>query len=151
MSNGRGSKEERNKRFQKSKLELIFDKRGNKSINQKDLNKMLGASGKVLQETLTKAGKNMGDLFKELEAGTKESKENGAGFKDAFMRPNILQQLPKDRIQPPKPKPFGDDGTKPVLDSKGNIVKNLRQKALRGGQFQDVDVVDLTTEVVIDE
>ena len=149
MSNGRGSKEERNKRFQKSKLELIFEK--NKK-SDKDLNKILEESGKALQGTLTKTGKNMGDLFRELEIGTKESKENGAGFKDALgKRPDILQQLPKDRIQPPKQRPFRDDMTKPVRDSKGNIVKNLTQKAMRGGQFQDVDIVDLTTEVVIDE
>ena len=42
-------------------------------------------------------------------------------------------------------------GTKPVLDTKGNPVKNLRQAAKQGGQFQEVDVLDLTTEMVIDE
>ena len=151
MSNGRGSKEERNKRFQKSKIERLILNRDTKP-SDKDLSKILEESGKKLQETLTKSGKNMGDLFRELEIGTKESKENGAGFKDALgERPGILQQLSRDRIQPPKQRPFRDDGTKPVLDSKGNIVKNLRQKAMRGGQFQEVDVIDLTTEMVIDE
>ena len=45
----------------------------------------------------------------------------------------------------------GELGTKAVLDSKGKPVENLRQKAKQGGQYQEVDVVDLTTEMVIDE
>ena len=62
------------------------------------------------------------------------------------------QTLRKDRLQKPI-RPFRDDGTKPVLDTKGNPVKNLRQKATNkmSGGLQDVDVVDLTTEMVIDE
>ena len=65
---------------------------------------------------------------------------------DLFRRP-VRRILNDDR---PTRRTFGD-GTKPVLDSKGNIVKNLRQKAKQGGQFQEVDVIDLTTEMVIDE
>tara|TARA_Y100001938_G_scaffold98141_1_gene134308 strand:+ start:169 stop:576 length:408 start_codon:yes stop_codon:yes gene_type:complete len=65
---------------------------------------------------------------------------------DLFRRP-VRRILNDDR---PTRRTFGD-GTKPVLDSKGNIVKNLRQKAKHGGQFQEVDVIDLTTEMVIDE
>ena len=42
-------------------------------------------------------------------------------------------------------------GSKTVLDTKGKTVKNLKQAAKQGGQFQEVDVVDLTTEMVIDE
>ena len=63
------------------------------------------------------------------------------------------QTLLRDRIQSPRQRQLRDDGTKPVLDSKGNIVKNLRQKATNkmSGGLQDVDVVDLTTEMVIDE
>ena len=63
----------------------------------------------------------------------------------------ILQTSFRDRIQKPIRRPFRDDGTKPVLDSKGKPVKNLRQAAKQGGQFQEVDVIDLTTEMVIDE
>ena len=65
----------------------------------------------------------------------------------------IRQTLTKDRIQRPIRRPFSDDGTKPVLDTKGKPVKNLRQKAVNkmSGGLQDVDVIDLTTEMVIDE
>jgi len=47
----------------------------------------------------------------------------------------------------------GELGTKPVLDTKGKPVENLRQKATNkmSGGLQDVDVIDLTTEMVIDE
>ena len=63
------------------------------------------------------------------------------------------QTLTKDRIQSPRQRQLRDDGTKPVLDSKGNIVKNLRQKATNkmSGGLQDVDVVDLTTEMEVNE
>ena len=40
--------------------------------------------------------------------------------------------------------------TKPVLDSSGKPVENLTQKRSRGGMNED-GVVDLTTEMVIDE
>jgi hypothetical protein len=75
-----------------------------------------------------------------------------AGMGELFGAPaRILKTSLRDRIQSPRQRSLRDDGTKPVLDSKGNIVKNLRQAAKQGGQFQEVDVVDLTTEMVIDE
>jgi hypothetical protein len=40
--------------------------------------------------------------------------------------------------------------TKPVLDSSGKPVENLTQKRSRGGMSED-GVIDLTTEMVIDE
>jgi hypothetical protein len=73
-----------------------------------------------------------------------------AGMGELFgTAPKILQR--SIRKMPPPPTQGRRSNTKPVLDSKGNIVKNLRQKAKQGGQFQEVDVIDLTTEMVIDE
>ena len=75
-----------------------------------------------------------------------------AGMGELFgTAPSRILQTSFRRIQKPIRRPFRDDGTKPVLDTKGKPVKNLRQKAKQGGQFQEVDVVDLTTEMVIDE
>ena len=75
-----------------------------------------------------------------------------AGMGELFgTAPSKILQPSFRRIQKPIRRPFRDDGTKPVLDTKGKPVKNLRQAAKQGGQFQEVDVVDLTTEMVIDE
>ena len=77
-------------------------------------------------------------VSKKLEAGMEGLLQ---GFKPRMIRrPFDLPPLKR-----------GELGTKPVLDTKGKPVKNLRQAAKQGGQFQEVDVVDLTTEMVIDE
>ena len=79
-------------------------------------------------------------VAKKLEAGMKEMI---GGIGKRMMRMPDLGLGP----QPSRNKL----GTKPVLDTQGKPVKNLRQAAKQGGQFQEVDVVDLTTEMVIDE
>ena len=79
-------------------------------------------------------------VAKKLEAGME-------GLMKGF-RPNPVRR-PFDLPQMKR----GELGTKPVLDTKGKPVENLRQKATNkmSGGLQDVDVIDLTTEMVIDE
>jgi hypothetical protein len=121
MSNGR--EEERNKRFKKKRIEnLILEKSGG-TISQNELD-----SFQDMVQNKLKVG--MGELF-----GTAPSR--------------ILQR--SLRKMPPPPTPGRMSNTKAVLDSKGKPVKNLRQAAKQGGQFEEVDVMDLTTEMVIDE
>jgi hypothetical protein len=137
---------------------------GNKTIKNKNILKLarqLKKTGRLEDADVNEAEK----MFNKMAPGEKKArfgemddyqnlvaKRLKAGMGELFgTAPKILQTLPKDRIQRPLRRPFRDDGTKPVLDSKGNIVKNLRQKAKQGGQFQEVDVIDLTTEMVIDE
>ena len=79
-------------------------------------------------------------VAKKLEAGMKEMI---GGIGKRMMRVPDLGLGPQPRRN--------KLGTKPVLDSKGKPVKNLRQTAKQGGQFKEVDVTDLTTEMVIDE
>ena len=79
-------------------------------------------------------------VAKKLEAGMKEMI---GGIGKRMMRVPDLGLGPQPRRN--------KLGTKPVLDSKGKPVKNLRQTAKQGGQFKEVDVMDLTTEMVIDE
>jgi hypothetical protein len=62
--------------------------------------------------------------------------------------PRILQKTLRKMGPPPNRL---RTNTKAVLDSQGKPVKNLRQAAKQGGQFEEVDVMDLTTEMVIDE
>tara|TARA_R100000149_G_C5726114_1_gene47232 strand:- start:5 stop:460 length:456 start_codon:yes stop_codon:yes gene_type:complete len=151
MSNGNGNKTIKNKNI--LKLARQLKKTGRLQMSdideaEKMLNKMapgekkarFGESDDYQDMVANKLKTAMGDLLGATPGQLKS------------IRPNIFEQtLKRDRIQPPKQRPFRDDGTKPVLDSKGNIVKNLRQKAKQGGQFQEVDVIDLTTEMVIDE
>ena len=79
-------------------------------------------------------------VAKKLEAGMKEMI---GGIGKRMMRVPDLGLGPQPRRN--------KLGTKAVLDSKGKPVKNLRQTAKQGGQFKEVDVMDLTTEMVIDE
>ena len=143
MSNGNGNKTTKNKNILKLARQLKKTGRLNTDdINEaeKVFNKMapgekkarFGESDDYQDMVANKLRAGMGELF-----GTAPSR--------------ILQTSFRDRIQKPIRRPFRDDGTKPVLDSKGKPVKNLRQAAKQGGQFQEVDVIDLTTEMVIDE
>ena len=143
MSNGNGNKTTKNKNILKLARQLKKTGRLNTDdINEaeKVFNKMapgekkarFGESDDYQDMVANKLRASMGELF-----GTAPS--------------IILQTSFRDRIQKPIRRPFRDDGTKPVLDSKGKPVKNLRQAAKQGGQFQEVDVIDLTTEMVIDE
>ena len=143
MSNGNGNKTTKNKNILKLARQLKKTGRLNTDdINEaeKVFNKMapgekkarFGESDDYQDMVANKLRASMGELF-----GTAPSR--------------ILQTSFRDRIQKPIRRPFRDDGTKPVLDSKGKPVKNLRQAAKQGGQFQEVDVIDLTTEMVIDE
>jgi hypothetical protein len=138
---------------------------GNKTIKNKNILKLarqLKKTGRLQMSDINEAEK----MFSKMAPGEKKARfgesddyqdmvanKLRAGMGELFgAPPKILQTLTKDRIQRPLRRPFRDDGTKPVLDSSGKPVKNLRQKAAkRGGQIQEVDVVDLTTEMVIDE
>ena len=143
MSNGNGNKPTKNKNILKLARQLKKTGRLNTDdINEaeKVFNKMapgekkarFGESDDYQDMVANKLRASMGELF-----GTAPSR--------------ILQTSFRDRIQKPIRRPFRDDGTKPVLDTKGKPVKNLRQKAKQGGQFQEVDVVDLTTEMEVNE
>ena len=142
MSNGNGNKTIKNKNILKLARQLKKTGRlGDADINEaeKIFNKMAPGEKKA----------RFGEMDDYQDMVAKRLK---AGMGELFgAPPKILQTLPKDRIQRPLRRPFRDDGTKPVLDSSGKPVKNLRQKAKQGGQFQEVDVIDLTTEMVIDE
>ena len=138
---------------------------GNKTIKNKNILKLarqLKKTGRLEDADINEAEK----MFNKMAPGEKKARFGESDdFQDMVQNklktamgelfgtapPRILKTLTRDRIQPPIQKRFRRDGTKPVLDSKGNIVKNLRQKAKQGGQFQEVDVIDLTTEMVIDE
>ena len=139
---------------------------GNKTIKNKNILKLarqLKKAGRLEDADINEAEK----MFNKMAPGEKKArfgemddyqnmvaKRLKAGMGELFgTAPSGIfrQTLTRDRIQSPRQRQLRDDGTKPVLDSKGNIVKNLRQKAKQGGQFQEVDVIDLTTEMVIDE
>ena len=138
---------------------------GDKTVKNKNILKLarqLKKTGRLEDADINEAEK----MFNKMAPGEKKARfgesddfqdmvqnKLKAGMGELFATsPSAIfrQTLRKDRLQKPI-RPFRDDGTKPVLDSKGNIVKNLRQKAKQGGQFQEVDVIDLTTEMVIDE
>ena len=138
--------------------------KGNKTIKNKNILKLarqLKKTGRLQMSDINEAEK----MFNKMAPGEKKARFGESddyqdmvanklrvGMGELFgTAPKILQTLTKDRIQRPLRRPFRDDGTKAVLDSKGKPVKNLRQKAKQGGQFQEVDVIDLTTEMVIDE
>ena len=142
MSNGNGNKTTKNKNILKLARQLKKTGRLNTDdINEaeKVFNKMapgekkarFGESDDYQDMVANKLRASMGELF-----GT---------------APSRILQTSFRRIQKPIRRPFRDDGTKPVLDTKGKPVKNLRQKAKQGGQFQEVDVVDLTTEMEVNE
>tara|TARA_E500000305_G_C4010539_1_gene232497 strand:- start:1157 stop:1519 length:363 start_codon:yes stop_codon:yes gene_type:complete len=117
-----GREEERNKRFKKKRIENLILQKSGGTISQNELD-----SFQDMVQNKLEVG--MGELF------------NTA--------PKILQRTL--RKMPPPPTPGRRSNTKAVLDSKGKPVKNLRQAAKQGGQFEEVDVMDLTTEMVIDE
>ena len=142
MSNGNGNKTIKNKNILKLARQLKTSGRlstGDTDAAEKALLKMspgerkarFGEMDDYQNMVANKLRAGMGELF-----GTAPSKILQTSFR---------------RIQKPIRRPFRDDGTKPVLDTKGKPVKNLRQKAKQGGQFQEVDVVDLTTEMEVNE
>ena len=117
------------------------------------------SSGRLSMDDLKSAEKE----FKKLSPGEKKArfgesddyqdmvaKKLKIGMGELFgTAPRILQR--PLRKMPPPPTPGRRSNTKAVLDSSGKPVKNLRQAKKQGGQFQEVDVMDLTTEMVIDE
>ena len=117
-----GREEERNKRFKKKRIENLILQKSGGTISQNELD-----SFQDMVQNKLEVG--MGELF------------NTA--------PKILQRTL--RKMPPPQTPGSRPNTKPVLDSSGKPVKNLRQAAKQGGQFEEVDVMDLTTEMVIEE
>ena len=162
MSNGR--EEERNRRLKKSKMELLFEKNKNNSGNSKIKDKNIikfarqqKGSGRLSMDDLKFAEKE----FKKLSPGEKKARfgemddyQNMVAKKLEAGMEGLMQGFKPRMLRQPFGLPQmkrGELGTKPVLDSKGKPVENLRQKAKQGGQFQEVDVVDLTTEMVIDE
>jgi hypothetical protein len=156
MSNGR--EEERNKRFKKRKMELIFEKNKNSDVKDKNILKFARqqkGSGRLSMDDLKSAEKE----FKKLSPGEKKArfgesddyqdmvaKKLKIGMGELFgTAPNrflrkAIQGMPPERRS----------NTKPVLDSSGKPVENLTQKRSRGGMSED-GVIDLTTEMVIDE
>ena len=138
---------------------------GDKTVKNKNILKLarqLKKTGRLNTDDINEAEK----VFNKMAPGEKKARfgesddyqdmvanKLRAGMGELFgtAPSRILQTSFRDRIQKPIRRPFRDDGTKPVLDSKGKPVKNLRQAAKQGGQFQEVDVIDLTTEMVIDE
>ena len=114
-------------------------------------------SGRLNTDDLTAAEKE----FKKLSPGERKARfgemddyQNMVSKKLEAGMEGLLQGFKPRMIRRPfdlPPLKRGELGTKPVLDTKGKPVKNLRQAAKQGGQFQEVDVVDLTTEMVIDE
>jgi hypothetical protein len=117
------------------------------------------SSGRLSMDDLKSAEKE----FKKLSPGEKKARFGESddyqdmvqnklkiGMGELFSTaPRILQRTLR-RMSPPQT-PGNRPSTKPVLDSSGKPVKNLRQAAKQGGQFEEVDVMDLTTEMVIDE
>ena len=137
---------------------------GNKTIKNKNILKLarqLKKTGRLEDADVNEAEK----MFNKMAPGEKKARfgemddyqnmvanKLRAGMGELFgTAPSKVLQTSFRRIQKPIRRPFRDDGTKPVLDSKGKPVKNLRQKAKQGGQFQEVDVVDLTTEMEVNE
>ena len=142
MSNGNGNKTTKNKNI----LKLARQLKKTGRLQMSDINEAEKMFDKMAPgEKKARFGES--DDYQDMVANKLR-----AGMGELFgTAPSRILQTSFRRIQKPIRRPFRDDGTKPVLDSKGNIVKNLRQKAKQGGQFQEVDVVDLTTEMVIDE
>ena len=137
---------------------------GDKTVKNKNILKLarqLKKTGRLNTDDINEAEK----VFNKMAPGEKKARfgesdnyqdmvanKLRAGMGELFgTAPSRILQTSFRRIQKPIRRPFRDDGTKPVLDTKGKPVKNLRQKAKQGGQFQEVDVIDLTTEMVIYE
>ena len=140
MSNGNGNKTIKNKNILKLARQLKKTGRlEDADINEaeKMFNKMAPGEKKARFGEMDDY-QNM--VAKKLEAGMKEM-IGGIGKR--------MMSVPDLGLGPQPSR--NKLGTKPVLDTQGNPVKNLRQAAKQGGQFQEVDVVDLTTEMVIDE
>jgi hypothetical protein len=159
MSNGR--EEQRNKRFLKKKMQLNFEKNKNNDVKDKNILKFARqqkSSGRLSMDDLKSAKKE----FKKLSPGEKKArfgesddyqdmvaKKLKIGMGDLFGAIDKRLPLMKDPgygLAPTQGRP----NTKAVLDSSGKPVKNLTQKRSRGGMNED-GVVDLTTEMVIDE
>ena len=162
MSNGKGKIREL-KVFNKNILEKIQKEGpGGKLIKDKNILKFARQqkpTGRLSMDDLISAEKE----FKNLSPGEKKArfgemddyqnmvaKKLEAGMEGLMkgFRPNLVRR--PSGLPPMK---RGELGTKPVLDTKGKPVENLRQKATNkmSGGLQDVDVIDLTTEMVIDE
>jgi hypothetical protein len=159
MSNGR--EEQRNKRFLKKKMQLNFEKNKNNDVKDKNILKFARqqkSSGRLSMDDLKSAKKE----FKKLSPGEKKArfgesddyqdmvaKKLKIGMGDLFGAIGQRMPLMKDPgygLAPTQRR----SNTKAVLDSSGKPVENLTQKRSRGGMNED-GVVDLTTEMVIDE
>ena len=142
MSNGNGNKTTKNKNI----LKLARQLKKTGRLNTDDINEAEKVFNKMAPgEKKARFGES--DNYQDMVANKLR-----AGMGELFgTAPSRILQTSFRRIQKPIRRPFRDDGTKPVLDTKGKPVKNLRQKAKQGGQFQEVDVVDLTTEMEVNE
>ena len=133
---------------------------GNKTIKDKrilEFARQMKKSGRLNTDDLTAAEKE----FKKLSPGERKARfgemddyQNMVSKKLEAGMEGLLQGFKPRMIRRPfdlPPLKRGELGTKAVLDTKGKPVKNLKQAAKQGGQFQEVNVVDLTTEMVIDE
>tara|TARA_R100000700_G_C3085723_1_gene89370 strand:- start:95 stop:460 length:366 start_codon:yes stop_codon:yes gene_type:complete len=121
MSNGRGSKEERNKKFLKRRIEeQILNRPPARKTEDSELDSYNKFVEKVA-DSLNLGPSGLGKRPPEI-------------FTKAVLR------------QPPPPKRFKRPTKKPVLDSSGKPVENLVQDMADGGE-----VLNMSTEMVIDE
>ena len=123
MSNGRGSKE-KNKKI----LEFARQLKKTGRLNTDDV--------RAAENELDSYNKFVEKVADSLNLGP-----SGLGKRPSeIITKAVLNQPPPQRFQKPT--------KKPVLDSSGKPVKGLTQST---GGVNNVDVVDLTTEMVIDE
>ena len=125
-------------------LEFARQQKGSGRLNTDDLN---AAEKEFKKMSPGERKARFGEMDDYQDMVTKKLEAGMEGLLQAF-KPRMIRRpfgLPQMKR--------GELGTKPVLDTKGKPVKNLRQAANNkmSGGLQDVDVVDLTTEMVIDE
>jgi hypothetical protein len=155
MSNGR--EEERNKRFKKRKMELIFEKNKNGDVKDKNILKFAKqqkVSGRLNMDDIKAAEAALPKLSpgeKKARFGESDEYQDMVAKKLKIGLGGLLGTAPKflQRTIQGMP-PERRLNKKPVLDSSGKPVENLTQNRSRGGMNED-GVIDLTTEMVIDE